>query len=419
MSSRTSTISEDSAGFLITFGEELTSINGFIRLSRGSYSESSEESDWGTTTQIPELLESTQALRFIGFKKRVGEQIYSRWSDARRDFPYMPTSIFEFAKATIMGAFVNAMTAEDDWDAALKEIGMNKVTREGILDPKFEYLRLTRSAKEWAVDTAEMGWRFLVNLDRTVQKNKGKIIKDHLPNGPATRAGRRSQMSSDVSTSQDSRLVLSLEAEIPRELPGFQYLYKGADMERLKQLSSPNDEARFQGRMLSTPPSDFSPNRPLLYLTKSKKCAYGYAEFAKRRSNNLSVGVLHLAVPNDVLNNSHQIFGEDWRELIWASRGPEAYIPSHLKEYTTMPLLIGEVCGAGNDQIQGMQDKSEIQPMRLDDGTKPSQHVFQTEEKYLELGARCQNTAWVVEIRDENSEAKTEAQKKGEGKGKK
>ena len=41
---------------------------------------------------------------------------------------------------------------------------------------------------------------------------------------------------------------------------------------------------------------------------------------------------------------------------------------------------------------------TEIQAMHLSDGTKPSQHAFQTREKQRELGTRCKDTTWVVEI---------------------
>lgn len=52
----------------------------------------------------------------------------------------------------------------------------------------------------------------------------------------------------------------------------------------------------------------------------------------------------------------------------------------------------------------------------LDGGTRPNQHVLQTDEKYHEMGTRCKDTAWMVEIRYENADA--EAQRKVEGKGK-
>jgi hypothetical protein len=188
-----------SALTLLNFNEDPTPENGFIRLSHGSYSEWSEESDWASTVEIPELLESVQSLRFMGMKKRVCQQIYSNWVGAIRDFPNMPVDFFNFIEATIMGAPTDAMTLADDWDAALKDIGMNKATREAILDPRFINMRLTRSAKEWALDTADMGWQFLVNLDETVKKNKNKIIRHYLPNGAATRAGRRSLTRSKAS----------------------------------------------------------------------------------------------------------------------------------------------------------------------------------------------------------------------------
>jgi hypothetical protein len=63
------TLSTKSANFLLNFNEDLTSVNDFIRLSRGVYSESSEESDWVSAVEIPELLESVSIFAIHGHEE--------------------------------------------------------------------------------------------------------------------------------------------------------------------------------------------------------------------------------------------------------------------------------------------------------------------------------------------------------------
>jgi hypothetical protein len=95
--------------------------------------------------------------------------------------------------------------------------------------------------------------------------------------------------------------------------------------------------------------------------------------------------------------------------MIWAYLGPDRCVPEHIRKYTIMPIPIGEICDAGNEQARRLANMTDIQPMRLDDGTKPSQQVCQTDEKYHKLGARYRDTAWVIEIRHENAEGRMES----------
>jgi hypothetical protein len=56
-----------------------------------------------------------------------------------------------------------------------KNIGMTKASVKPpgrrFLTQGFDHLRLSMSAQGWALDAADMGWRFLVSLDKTVKKN--------------------------------------------------------------------------------------------------------------------------------------------------------------------------------------------------------------------------------------------------------
>src|SRR5277367_5006371 len=78
----------------------------------------------------------------------------------------------------------------------------------------WDVVGFSMSAKEWALDTADMGWRFLVNLDSTIEENMGK-----LPNGAATHAGCHSLTSTDEALSENSQPLLVSETDISIELP--------------------------------------------------------------------------------------------------------------------------------------------------------------------------------------------------------
>ncbi|KAJ9642008.1 hypothetical protein H2199_005223 [Coniosporium tulheliwenetii] len=70
----------------------------------------------------------------------------------------------------------DAWDPEHDWDAALRDMGLKKETRDGIMTLEFRDLRLTASASEWAIDTVELGFEFLEGLEReTSEEEKGWI----------------------------------------------------------------------------------------------------------------------------------------------------------------------------------------------------------------------------------------------------
>ena len=106
-------------------------------------------------------------------------------------------ALFDFM-TEFLGESPDVYKPGDDYDEALKNMGVREFVRDGMLDPEFDAIRLTNSARGWAVETIEDGWIFLTSLDSTIKRNEKKI-KDYLfAGGPGARAARRSKMKSEA-----------------------------------------------------------------------------------------------------------------------------------------------------------------------------------------------------------------------------
>lgn len=122
------------------------------------------------------LLQNIETLQFMGFKRRAAERIYEEWAIAARKNNNV--EFFRFATRPIVAA-ADATATGDDWDAALKEMGMNRITREGILEPEFTHIRLSRSAQEWTVNTVKMAWGLLFTM--APDNEADKMTRDGCP----------------------------------------------------------------------------------------------------------------------------------------------------------------------------------------------------------------------------------------------
>lgn len=85
--------------------------------------------------------------------------------------------VFVLARGSVSGMEKreNACGIEDHWDRALRWMGFEKETRDGSLDPGCEDLRLTKSAKQWALDIVKKRWGWLEDLDGVVRKEIEKM----------------------------------------------------------------------------------------------------------------------------------------------------------------------------------------------------------------------------------------------------
>lgn len=116
-----------------------------------------------------------ESLRFIGFKRIAAESILQRFHSALVEHWNMGIDFYSFVEAFLDESPENVFERDDDWNAVLKRMGIRKEVRIDILNPDYDHIRLSRSAKDWAIETIKDGWIFLTRIDKAVKKNEIKI----------------------------------------------------------------------------------------------------------------------------------------------------------------------------------------------------------------------------------------------------
>jgi len=173
-------------------------------------------------------------------------------------------------------------------------------------------------------------------------------------------------------------------------------LFKGGSMTRLVSVFNEDGSLTLK-RLWSSRPTDFYRDKgTLLYLTKHFEVAEVYAKFLMCRVTPEEGAILHFAVPSDLLEDHREIFGRDWQQLVFWSRGSAAEEesfspPSHLTQFTEAPVLIGCIYGMPNARVARLGTSSDLtgQYMKLSNGGNASQHVFQTLEIQRQLRDQC------------------------------
>ena len=167
-SSRTRVLSESAHQTLSGLGEDVPYHGGCQTIRCVALSESSS-SDSEASVDIPQILESTEAMEFLGFSAGAAAAILERFLDGSKNIP--DEDILDYAKGHVRSA-PDAGTVEDDWNSAMASMGISQALRDQILDPKFSELRLTRNAQFLVLDTIEAKFMFLSSLDTNVLGSK-------------------------------------------------------------------------------------------------------------------------------------------------------------------------------------------------------------------------------------------------------
>ena len=132
-----------------------------------------------------------------------------------------------------------------------------------------------------------------------------------------------------------------------------------------------------------------------------------YARYAEERGGNNVGAILRIALPIELTSSVRQVFGSE-RELIWCSRRRAVarrnllQLPAHLRHFEEEDILIGEICGVCDHQIERLADMSELQAMRLQNGSRASQLVFQSVRAIQQLQEQCQGFVWVSNVTTPN-----------------
>ncbi|KAI9807144.1 MAG: hypothetical protein M1825_005862 [Sarcosagium campestre] len=338
--------------------------HGSLQLRVSSYSSSSSEES-NDTVEVPEFLESEETLRFLGYDKSSARRIWDHYQTLVREFDPSPVCFFTIARAEIEDNESDAIL-DQDWDTALKNMGIQSRLRRDILDEEFKDLRCTQSAKYWVLETFEERIEFLLGLNssiasKAVQAPARQTARPSSPSSHAHPSRPTSSRGESTSKSSPVGVVSPPSAEsVPEEDkvvgPDEQIFYKGGSLDRL-QAGKVGEQGLDMRKIRTPPPSDFCGSESGCYMTKQKELAWIYANYAKRRqsSRSIPIAIMYTIIKKVVLAPGLHIFGTDQlRRFFWAMR-LEQRIPQDLKVYNDANILSGSCCQMSNDEMKDLQ----------------------------------------------------------------
>ncbi|GKT88034.1 LOW QUALITY PROTEIN: hypothetical protein Ct61P_05884 [Colletotrichum tofieldiae] len=400
-----------------------------------SYSSSSSSED---TVDVPDDLNSKEILLFAGFDKDVADRIWRHWCDQEDQQDFVIQAGRHYIKAKAME--LNAIDDDDDWNAALNNMGISEDMQRRIMNPEFNDIRRTRSAEEWALDNLEETFDFLAGLSRRIEKlrkantiDRVKSPDENKKPTPAIRPGRHDRSGASSSSvfllvvrnvlwHWQSSFTCDSFTHSPKAIDGRTMMYKGGSEARIQDSISEAQGLRI-GKLYSTAPTDFHPaSNTLLYFTKHHDVALKYARYQAERLPPIKAAVLQVAIPNNLLSDAREIYGENWRDLVWNSRNKRLHadgieLPGHLRQFVDNDVLVSNLCTDTTDKISlRLDNKSQLQIFKLPNGVKATQHVIQTVSRQKEIAKETVGFVWLVPyiqpggVRDEK---KARDEKKG------
>ncbi|GJC86873.1 hypothetical protein ColLi_09711 [Colletotrichum liriopes] len=390
-----------------------------------SYSSSSSSED---TVDVPVDLNSKEILLFAGFDKDVADRIWRHWCDQEDQQDFVIQAGRHYIKAKAME--LNAIDDDDDWNAALNNMGISEDMQRRIMNPEFNDIRRTRSAEEWALDNLEETFDFLAGLSRRIEKlrkantiDRVKSPDENKKPTPAIRPDRQERSGASSSSGTGSLpSPATVSPHPPKAIGGRTMMYKGGSEARIQDSISEAQGLRI-GKLYSTAPTDFHPaSNTLLYFTKHHDVALKYARYQAERLPPIKAAVLQVAIPNNLLSDAREICGENWRDLVWNSRNKRLHadgieLPGHLRQFVDNDVLVSNLCTDTTDKISlRLDNKSQLQIFKLPNGVKATQHVIQTVSRQKEIAKETVGFVWLVPyiqpggVRDEK---KARDEKKG------
>ncbi|KAM4057486.1 hypothetical protein HRG_010777 [Hirsutella rhossiliensis] len=363
-----------------------------------SYSSSSSDSD--ESIEIPEDLNSTQFLLFAGFSEDTANVIWQSWNSHGIERFWVVDDAKHYVREK--GRMRDAVGASDDWHGSLREMGMSDDFCRRVLDPAFDSVRLTECACFWALDTIDEAFAYLSSLDHRIQQKRrmqeisrmGSPDESVLP-----RPGIRSQGLQPGGAAPIPTLAL-VATPPPEQVEGRTMFYKGGSQIRLESCVADDGTINMFARRSSAPTDFHLTNGHYVYLTKQREIAHTYARFVEARVPSSKAAILQIAIPRDLVDDPLEIFGDDWRELIWHSRKGGRRLPANLQQYVEASILVGPVCSDGMHLVSRMSDKAELSMMKLSNGSKGSQWAIQSVARLEQIDDACSGFLWVTPVVD-------------------
>ena len=137
---------------------------------------------------IPTVFESVKTYEFIGFTAETSAKVWAIWTDVGPDGPW---DFEETARNFIKDQAHDASNLDDDWHQVLQNLGLKEDLYAAILDPAYNSLRLTASAKFWAIDSFQLRFRTL-KLYQDKSDERAKLLARKRAGTPYTSLGMHS-----------------------------------------------------------------------------------------------------------------------------------------------------------------------------------------------------------------------------------
>jgi len=357
---------------------------------------------------IPDELESVETFQFLELRPETARDVFNYFVQRKVEFPDW---------ATTLGAAIDhvesiegdAYSETDDWRGIMNAIGLTTNFQNRVMDPEYTRMRLTGTAKFWAVEMMRMRYEFLQSLDNLITTQGRRVNREashsgNFKSGPPQPVPKRGSSKGDpvvgiFSTAGPSTATAEVDWPLA-EINGHSTFYKGGPLATLKRIYLNDNPLNLGiGQILCSPPTDFTGETMALYLTKQEQVAHQYAKWAKRIVDGkvVPVGLLAIAIPDNLLTSITQVVGEEWRRLVWNSRrqlfGDVGL--NHLREYQ---WLTGPLCRQCPDKVRRLNNPAELEVWKLDTGEAASQHYTASASMYTMLQNACVGKVWIKEI---------------------
>ncbi|KAL8991977.1 MAG: hypothetical protein Q9169_007482 [Polycauliona sp. 2 TL-2023] len=401
----TRVVSSESAAILSLIGDTPVTDGGWLSLrARDVSPPSTSAPDTGDEKlAVPIVLESVEGLSFMGFTDQAADAIFHQFNVVAAERENV--EILSFAKGHVR-SYPDAALPWADWRPAILDMGLKTDVVDRILNPRFESLRVSQTASYWVVDTITANYYYLLSLNQQIHElprvaRRNDVQIDSAITGELTRESTAMPGPSSTSstapptqavTSSSSRYSGAADHQVH---PGEVDLLKGGYQSRLEQalpLTNPPTGVRNArlGLIRSNPPCDFSINETALYFSKQRQVANEYVTFARERTTQQNrapapVGILHVVVPRELLEDFQEIYGDTWRQFVMHCRlmSDDEQIPLHLQYLRQAQVVIGPVLNSTAEALERMVGSTlrfdGIQPWRLPNGASVQQHCIRDE----------------------------------------
>ncbi|CAF9928764.1 MAG: hypothetical protein HETSPECPRED_006924 [Heterodermia speciosa] len=307
------------------------------------------------TIEIPEVLRSKETYIFLGLSEKLATILWKRWLNIDPDDrgPDGPISFLSLAETIVACHNEDLWCINDPWINYITALGFSDEIAAAICDPKHDSIRFTASAKFWLLDTLNLRWRSLQDLQ---DKSRSRL--------------RKAQSKKADTSEADTSVAIrggGDQAMNPNFVPGSTILWRGSDNRYVQNLIHPITGEVDMYRMRALWPNDFGSilkGGSGYYFSPQKAVALKYAAFARKRSESSATSLVRIEIPNSILEKYKPVLiehdtSEMWRIVVWHSRQlrtiPKAY--SHLK---SAAVLIGPICRSENTAIEKLATWKDI-----------------------------------------------------------